>query len=189
MSLSSELRTAGPFVGDGVTSTFPFAFKVFQASDLLIEQTDADGVVSPMELGSDYLVTLNSNQNFAPGGTVTLAAPLALTTTLMVFSNVAALQGVAIQTQGGFYPGVINDALDRLTILVQQLKARPFTRHYPTEPPDGEVTTFNFDGLPSAGHFLLIFNGIINTQGFSQDGEDITFDDAPETDTELYCLF
>ena len=36
MTISSTTRVAGPFIGAGTTQTFPFAFKVFEATDLFL---------------------------------------------------------------------------------------------------------------------------------------------------------
>jgi hypothetical protein len=73
-------------------------------------------------LNTDYTVTLNGNQNTNPGGTVTLVAgPLASGFTLTLTSDLANLQPTDLTNQGGFYPEVINDSLDRATIQIQQL--------------------------------------------------------------------
>lgn len=34
MTISSTTRTAGPFIGSGTQSTFPFTFAVFEQTDL-----------------------------------------------------------------------------------------------------------------------------------------------------------
>ena len=34
MTISSEVRKAGPYDGNDVTTSFPFSFKVFAASDV-----------------------------------------------------------------------------------------------------------------------------------------------------------
>lgn len=34
MTINSTIRLAGPFIGNGVTQSFPFTFKVFAAADL-----------------------------------------------------------------------------------------------------------------------------------------------------------
>jgi hypothetical protein len=73
-------------------------------------------------LNTDYTVTLNGNQNTNPGGTVTLVAgALATGFTLTLTSDLANLQPTDLTNQGGFYPEVINDSLDRATIQIQQL--------------------------------------------------------------------
>lgn len=124
MTISTQNRTAGPFAGNGVTAAFPFTFKVFQASDLkVVRRVDATEVETVLIPNTNYTVTLNPNQNANPGGTVTLSGPLALGQTLTVTTELAYLQQTELTNQGGFYPQVITNALDRLTIFTQQLFA------------------------------------------------------------------
>ena len=121
MTISSQSRKAGPFTGNGSTTAFPFAFKVFLASDVYVVRANTSGVESVLTSGTDYTVTLNSNQNSNPGGTVTLTSALASNFKLVITSAVPNLQPVDITNNGGFYPKVINDALDRVTIMAQQI--------------------------------------------------------------------
>jgi hypothetical protein len=121
MTISSEVRKAGPFAGNDVTTSFPFVFKVFTSSDLEVVRADEDGIETILTQGTDYSVNLNANQNTNPGGTVVLTSPLVVDTTLVLTSRVQNLQPTDLTNQGGFYPKVINDALDRATIQIQQL--------------------------------------------------------------------
>lgn len=121
MTISSQSRKAGPFTGNGSTTAFPFAFKVFQASDVYVVRANTAGAESVLTSGADYTVTLNANQNSNPGGTVTLTSALATNFKLVITSAVPNLQPVDITNNGGFYPKVINDALDRVTIMAQQI--------------------------------------------------------------------
>lgn len=121
MTINTQTRTAGPFIGNGAVVGFPFAFKVFQASDLLVTSTDTSGVQSTLVLSADYSVTLNADQNTSPGGVVQTLTPLPYLYQLSITSNVPLLQPVSLTNGGGFYPRVIEDEFDRLTILLQQL--------------------------------------------------------------------
>lgn len=123
MTISSQVRIAGPYTGNGTTDTFSFSFKVFSASDLLVVKLDeATNTESTLALTTDYTVTLNGNQDANPGGSVTLVAGnLAAGFKLTVTSEIDYLQPVDLTNQGGFYPKVISNALDRLTIFVQQI--------------------------------------------------------------------
>jgi hypothetical protein len=124
MTINSTIRKAGPFIGNGTTTVFPFAFKVFIASDLLlVKLTVSTSIETTLVLTTDYTVTLNQDQDSNPGGTVTLVAgALAAGFNLVVTSNLPELQQTDLTNQGGFYPDVINDALDRATIQIQQLQ-------------------------------------------------------------------
>jgi len=123
MTISSTVRVAGPFIGNGTASTFPFTFKVFAAADLdVIRLASSTGVESTLVLNSDYSVALNGDQNTNPGGSITLlAGALASGFTLTITSDIANLQPTDLTNQGGFYPDVITDSLDRATIQIQQL--------------------------------------------------------------------
>lgn len=124
MTISSTTRTAGPFIGNDTAFSFPFSFKVFAAADVLVVRTKTDTSVSTnLVLNSDYSVTLSPDQNSNPGGVVTLAlsAPLATGYSLVLTSQLAYLQPLDLTNQGGFYPRVITDAFDRITIFIQQL--------------------------------------------------------------------
>lgn len=123
MTISSTTRIAGPFVGNGTASVFPFTFKVFAAADLdVVRLTTSTGVETTLVLNSHYSVTLNGDQNSNPGGSITLlAGALATGYTLVITSDIANLQPTDLTNQGGFYPEVITDALDRATIQIQQI--------------------------------------------------------------------
>lgn len=121
MTISSEVRKAGPYDGNDVTTSFPFSFKVFSADDVVVVLTDPAGVETTLTgSGTDYSVTLNADQDTAPGGTVEKVSALATDYLLTITSSVPNLQPLDLTNQGGFYPKVINAALDRLTILAQQ---------------------------------------------------------------------
>lgn len=124
MTISSTIRKAGPFIGNGTASSFPFTYKVFQASDLEVVRLDqSTNVETVLTLTTDYTVTLNQDQDSNPGGTVVLTAgALATGYTLTMTSDVPNLQPTDLTNQGGFYPEVINDSLDRATIQIQQLQ-------------------------------------------------------------------
>lgn len=122
MTISSTTRKAGPFTGTGVQTLFPFTFKVFAAADLLVVQAvTATGLETTKVLTSDYTVALNADQNASPGGSLTMLVAPPAGTTLTLTSQVANTQTTDLTNGGGFYPKVITDALDRLTILSQQL--------------------------------------------------------------------
>jgi hypothetical protein len=122
LTISSTTRKAGPFTGNGVTVTFPFTFKVFTASDLLVVLAlTATGNETVQVLNTHYTVALNANQNVAPGGTVTMLSAPGAGNTLTLTSQIANLQPTDLTNSGGFYPTVINDALDRATIQIQQI--------------------------------------------------------------------
>lgn len=123
MTISTEIRRAGPYAGNGSTTAFAFAFKVFATSEVLVTRS-IGAVDTALALTSDYTVTLNSNQDTTPGGTVTMLVAPALGQKITITSNVLNLQPTAVANLGAFYPEVINDGLDRATMQIQQLDER-----------------------------------------------------------------
>jgi len=124
MTISSEVRKAGPYAGNDSATAFAFSFKVFTSADVQVVHTTPAGVETVLEEGADYTVTVGPDQDTSPGGSVVLPSALVSGHSLTLTSRVANLQPVELTNQGGFYPRVINLALDRLTILVQQLAER-----------------------------------------------------------------
>ena len=122
MTISSTVRIAGPFTGNGVTTTFPFTYKVFSTADVqVIRLTISTGVETTLTLVTDYNITLNGNQDSNPGGNIVLVTALLALYKLTATSDIANLQPTDLTNQGGFYPEVITDALDRATIQIQQI--------------------------------------------------------------------
>ena len=136
MSVSSEVRKAGPFLGNGTAASFPFGFKVFEADDVKVVQADAGGVETPLTPGVDYSVTLNPEQESAPGGSVVLNTPLPDGERLAITSSMANLQPITLTNQGGFYPEIINAGLDRLTSGTIEIGGRDVTD---VEPKDRDI--------------------------------------------------
>ena len=128
MTINSTTRKTNPFTGNGSAHTFPFTFKVFTDADIVVKKLEASTSIETtltLGLNNDYIVTLNADQNSNPGGSVTLKSggnnqTLASGFSLVITSAVESLQGTDLTNQGGFFPEVINDALDKSIILHQQ---------------------------------------------------------------------
>lgn len=123
MTIASTTRKTTPFAGDDISTIFPFTFKAFSSADLKIVKFDTVAETETvLTLTTDYTVALNTDQNTSPGGTITLTSVLAAGYTLTITTDISYLQTLDLTNQGGFYPQVITAALDRLTIIAQQLK-------------------------------------------------------------------
>jgi len=128
MTINSTTRKTNALVGNGNTATYPFAFKVFTDADVVVKKLEtATSIETTLTLGlnNNYIVTLNEDQNSNPGGSITLKSGgnnqnLASGFSIVITSAVEPLQGTDLTNQGGFFPEVINDALDKATVLHQQ---------------------------------------------------------------------
>lgn len=118
MTISIETRVSGPFVGDGAIVNLDFVFKVFDDTEVVVlSRFLSTGVDTTLSLGVDYTILLNTDQDTAPGGRVTLTSPLAAGRNAFIVSDVNPLQLAVFTNTGGFYPTVLNDSLDRLHAL------------------------------------------------------------------------
>jgi hypothetical protein len=120
MTISTETRRAGPYSGNGSTQVFAFSFKTFAAADLQVVTT-TDGVDTVRTLTTHYTVSLNSDQNASPGGSITMLTAPASGTTLTIISDRAFAQTLNVQNAGAFLPDAINTALDTLVVQTTQL--------------------------------------------------------------------
>lgn len=118
MTIQSTERKAGPFFTGTI---LPFTFKVFSKEDIQIIWTSAAGVESTLVLDSEYSVALNPDQDNTPGGSVTLNTAISGGANAVIIGDLEYDQGTDIRNQSGFEPEIVEDALDRVTILVQQL--------------------------------------------------------------------
>ena len=125
MTIPSTPRKAGPFFGDGATTSFPFAFKVFAAADVKVVVANSAGVETTLVLNSDYSVTLNPNQDTSPGGTVTYpisGSPLPSGGVLSIIGDIDYDQPLDLPSGGNFSPLALENQLDRTTMQIQQLR-------------------------------------------------------------------
>ncbi len=127
MTISTEAIKAGPFAGNASSTTFAFSFKVFSSngSDLSVVFTNSSGVESTKNLTTDYTVSLNSDQDNNPGGSITTTgswSPIAVGEKITIVNEPNYTQGTDLVSGGGFYPNVIEDALDRSTVLARRAK-------------------------------------------------------------------
>ena len=132
---STERRVV--YAGNGKTTAFPFAFKVFADTDVSVQVGKPDGSEAPVELkaNSDYTVTLNADQNTTPGGTVTVKVAPSEGYNLAVVSAVPYTQPMVLTPYGGFNPETLNDNSDLQCIQIQQIAER-LNRAITTDPTD-----------------------------------------------------
>ena len=128
MTINSTTRKTNNLAGNGNTHTYPFSFKVFADTEIVVKKLEVSTSIETtltLGLNNDYVVTLSQDQNGNPGGSITLKQGgnnfnLPSGFQLVITSAVQPLQGTDLTNQGGFYPEVINDALDKAIILHQQ---------------------------------------------------------------------
>lgn len=121
MAVGYIKRLAGPYAGAGTTE-LPFGFKIFEPTDVYVAVA-ANSADPPVRLvyGTDYTVFMNESQDAAPGGTVTLVAALSGTQVAVVGSALAYTQETQLTNYNRFPPEIVNTALDRIVVQIQQI--------------------------------------------------------------------
>lgn len=123
MTVPASTRRAGPFIGNGSSTSFPFTFKVFAKTDIQVVKSES-GVQTTLMLDVDYGVALNADQDNTPGGTVTyplVGSPLASGSFLGIAGALPYNQALDLPGGGNFSPFALENALDRMMMQMQQL--------------------------------------------------------------------
>ena len=104
------------FNGNGSTTVFAYNFKIFASSDLSVILRSATGTETVQQLTTNYTV---SGVGEASGGNVTMGTAPPSGTTLTILRVQPNLQGLDLVPNDPFPAGSMEDALDKLTFMVQ----------------------------------------------------------------------
>ncbi|HAH3340207.1 TPA: phage tail protein [Escherichia coli] len=117
MTVSTEVGH-NVYTGNGVTTTFPYTFRVFDKSDLVVQIVDLEENITVLVLDTDYSVTGVGGYN---GGNVMLRTALTSGYRIFVSRELPVTQETDLRNQGKFLAEVHEDAFDKLTMLIQQV--------------------------------------------------------------------
>lgn len=107
-------------VGSGSQSSFDFTFKIFSESDLVVNKVIRTTDVAILQvLNVDYTVVINS---VTEGGTVIYTVPPTALEDSLIERAVPYTQDADIPTNNIFREVQIENALDKITMLIQQVK-------------------------------------------------------------------
>src|ERR1700754_4854844 len=121
MTVNSATSTAS-YVGNGATQTFPVPFYFLTDADLKVSRKLAStGTTTVLTLNSDYTVSGAGNQL---GGALLLMSVPASNDQLYIERNVDAVQQTSYPENNRFPSASHEKAMDRLTMLTQQVFAR-----------------------------------------------------------------
>ncbi|EQA1940883.1 phage head-binding domain-containing protein [Escherichia coli] len=116
MTVSTEVDH-NEYTGNGVTTTFPYTFRIFKKSDLVVQVADLDENITELILDTDYTVTGAGGYS---GGNVILVAALTSGYQISISRELPVTQETDLRNQGKFFAEVHEDAFDKLTMLIQQ---------------------------------------------------------------------
>lgn len=116
MTVSTEVDH-NDYTGNGVTTSFPYTFRIFQKTDLMVQVVDLSENITVLTLDTDYSVTGAGTYS---GGSVVLSSPLANGWQISISRSLPVTQDTDLRNQGKFFAEVHEDAFDKLTMLIQQ---------------------------------------------------------------------
>ncbi|EFM0223653.1 hypothetical protein DA41_002157 [Escherichia coli] len=119
MTVSTEVDH-NEYTGNGVTTTFPYTFRIFQKSDLVVQVIDLDENITVLALDTDYAVTGAGGYR---GGNIILSKALANGYQISISRELPVTQETDLRNQGKFFAEVHEDAFDKLTMLIQQCRS------------------------------------------------------------------
>ncbi|HCQ3644398.1 TPA: hypothetical protein OKD57_001155 [Escherichia coli] len=119
MTVSTEVDH-NEYTGNGVTTSFPYTFRIFNKSDLVVQVVDLNENVSVLTLDTDYTVTGAGGYN---GGSVVLSEALARGHQISIARELPVTQEMDLRNQGKFFAEVHENAFDKLTMLIQQVRS------------------------------------------------------------------
>lgn len=119
MTVSTEVDH-NDYIGNGVTTSFPYTFRIFKKSDLVVQVVDLSENITELTLDTDYTVTGAGGYT---GGNVVLSSPLANGYQISISRELPVTQETDLRNQGKFFAEVHEDAFDKLTMLIQQVRS------------------------------------------------------------------
>lgn len=118
MTVNTATATAS-YTGNGTTAIFSVPFYFLLDTDLKVSRKTAAGATSVLTLNSNYTLSGAGNAN---GGSITLIPALPAGDQIFIQRNVDAVQQTAYPSNSTFPSASHEKALDRLTMLIQQLQ-------------------------------------------------------------------
>lgn len=106
------------YVGNGVTSVFPYRFRILKSNHMAVTVSDTAGVIKTLISGTDYNIT---GVGLVTGGNVELQKPLPQGYGIALDRVLPAVQETDLRNQGRFFAETHEDAFDYLTMLIQQI--------------------------------------------------------------------
>lgn len=119
MTVSSLVNRAD-YTGNGVAVIYSYPFRIFAATDLVVTTADLSGNESVLSYPGQYSVSGVGN---SVGGSITLTTVLASGWHLTIERDVALLQTSSFRNQAEFFPAVYENAIDYVTMALQEIQA------------------------------------------------------------------
>lgn len=111
-------RSREDYTGNGVTTSYPYQFRIYKATDLVVTHATPDGVETTLVLNTDYTVT---GVGKYAGGNVVLTSALTSGYHLTIERALPVTQETDLRNQGAYFAETHEDVFDRLVMILQHL--------------------------------------------------------------------
>lgn len=125
-------RSREDYTGNGVTTSYPYQFRIYEATDLVVTRATPSGVETTLVLNTDYTVT---GVGKYAGGNVVLASVLASGHRLAIERALPVTQETDLRNQGAYFAETHEDVFDRAIMILQRIAG------YLGLGPDGAIRT------------------------------------------------
>lgn len=116
MTVSTEV-SHNEYTGNGVTTTFPYTFRILNKADLVVQTLDTNGNITTLKVDTNYTVIGAGSYS---GGSVVLPSALPSGWLITIDRELDIVQETDLRNQGKFFAEVHENAFDYLTMLIQQ---------------------------------------------------------------------
>lgn len=124
MTISSQ-TSKNTYTGNGVTTAFAFSFRILDEDHLLVQTIDTDDVVTDYTISTNYTVSGTGNTSGRTdytSGTVTFLVAPTSGHTVSIKRGIPLLQELNYIENDNFPAESHEEAIDKLTMITQQLK-------------------------------------------------------------------
>jgi len=151
--------------GDDTTLEFDFPYMFFSSDELEVSIIAANGDVTPLVLDDDFTV---DGEGEPTGGTVTLVDPVATGDILRIIRILDAKQEMQLTNNTAYFLPNIEQAFDKVTMMIQQLNAKLDRAIKRDLTDDGEIPSVDalLDGIPivEKASYSEVLAGVIDTK-------------------------
>ena len=191
MTVSSSTSSVS-YSGNGATTGFSYTFKIFDDSDLVVSLKDnATGVSTTQTLTTDYTV---SGAGTNSGGRVTFVTAPASGKTVIIRRELPFTQETDYVENDPFPAQAHEDALDKLTMLTQQIDSKELNAFYTvdsfTQGSAGTQTTFALSIAPASKTIVQVFiDGVYQQKAnYNISNTNLVFTTAPPANSGIEVL-
>lgn len=144
--------------GDDTLTVFAYPFKVYAAGDMVVTLIDAVAVETIQTLGVHYTI---SGLGLPSGGNVTMVTAPATGETLRIERTPPILQQTDLRNQGTYLPSNVEDALDKIVMMIQAIAGGSVVISVDDEDAihdnvAGEIMAIDEKASPVTGDVMLI---------------------------------